>query len=104
MLRHIVLLRMKATSDAERETSISRLSEALASLPALIGQVRELTVGSNVVVRPGNWDLALTVDVDDASALEEYRGHPEHQKVLGLINELVADRCAVDVTVAKDAT
>ncbi len=104
MLRHIVLLRMNATSDAEREASIARLTEALTSLPTHIDQIRVLTVGANVVVRPGNWDLALTVDVDDASALEEYRGHPEHQKVLALINELVADRCAVDFVVANDAT
>ena len=99
MLRHIVLLRMNATSDAEREASVARLSEALTALPALIDQIRELSVGANVVVRPGNWDLALTVDVDDAAALEEYREHPDHQKVLRLINELVADRCAVDFAV-----
>ncbi len=99
MLRHIVLLRMNATTDAERASSVARLSGALASLPAHISQIRELSVGTNVVLRPGNWDLSLTVDLDDAEALEEYREHPEHQKVLELINQLVADRCAVDFTV-----
>jgi len=99
MLRHIVLLRMNATTSAERASSVARISGALAALPAQINQIRDLSVGTNVVDRPGNWDLALTVDLDDAVALEEYREHPEHHKVLELINQLVADRCAVDFTV-----
>lgn len=99
MLRHIVLFRMKATGDAERAASVARLSGALTALPPHIDQIRALSVGANVLQRPGNWDLALTVDVDDAAALEVYRVHPEHQKVLALIDELAAERCAVDVTV-----
>lgn len=99
MLRHIVLFRMKATEDAERAASVARLSGALTALPPHIDQIRALSVGANVLQRPGNWDLALTVDVDDAAALEVYRVHPEHQKVLALVDELAAERCAVDFTV-----
>ena len=99
MLRHIVLLRMNATADAQRAVDVAQLSEALAALPEHIDLIHDLTVGANVVVRPGNWDLALVVDLDDAEALETYRAHPEHQKVLALIEQLVADRCAVDFTV-----
>jgi Stress responsive A/B Barrel Domain len=99
MLRHIVLMQMGAETDAERAADVARLCDALLALPAHISQIRELSVGTNVVERPGNWDLALTVDLDDAVALEEYRGHPEHVKVLQLIEQIVADRCAVDFTV-----
>lgn len=96
MLRHIVLMKIDADSDEVREAGSARLSAALAALPAHIPEIRALTVSANVVVRPGNWDLALTVDLDDAEALEVYREHPEHQKVVELINELVAERSAVD--------
>ncbi len=99
MLRHIVLFRMKATADAERASSVERLSGALLALPAHIGEIRALSVGANILERPGNWDLALTVDVDDLDALEVYRLHPEHKKVLALVDELAAERCAVDFTV-----
>lgn len=99
MLRHVVLFRMKATGGAERAASVARLSGALTALPPHIDQIRALSVGANVLQRPGNWDLALTVDVDDAAALEVYRVHPEHQKVLALVDELAAERCAVDFTV-----
>jgi hypothetical protein len=87
---------MDAETDAERNARAGRIRDALTALPPHIPQIIRLEVGANSIVRPGNWDLALTVDVADAVALELYRGHPEHQKVLQLINELVADRCAVD--------
>lgn len=96
ILRHIVSMRMDAATPAEREERAETLAAALRSLPAHVDEIRSLTVGLNVLDRPGNWDLVLTVDVDDESALEVYRNHPEHQKVMGLIQELVADRCAVD--------
>lgn len=99
MLRHVVLMRLDADSDGVRQARSSQLSAALAALPDVIPEIRSLTVNANVVTRPGNWDLALTVDVDDAADLEVYRQHPEHQKVLALIEEIVADRSAVDFTI-----
>lgn len=99
MLRHIVLMRLEADTEEVRLARSARLSAALAALPDLIPEVRSLTVNANVLSRPGNWDLALTVDVDDAAGLDVYREHPEHRKVLALIEEVVADRSAVDVIV-----
>ena len=99
MLRHTVLLRIDATDDAVRSERSQRLIAALESLPPSIPEIRALAVNANVVVREGNWDVALVVDVDHAEALEVYRSHPEHQKVLRLISEITSDRCAVDFPV-----
>ncbi len=99
MLRHIVLMRLDAETEEARQARSARLSAALAALPDVIPEIRSLTVNANVLSRPGNWDLALTVDVDDAADLDVYREHPEHRKVLALIEEVVADRSAVDVIV-----
>ena len=93
-LRRVTALGFPVMVGVSRKRFIGELSGVEQPSERVFG-----TVGANVVVRPGNWDLALTVDVDDAAALEEYREHPEHQKVLRLINELVADRCAVDFAV-----
>lgn len=97
MLKHIVLMKLAADGTGERQAQSAQLSAALAALPAHIPEIRGLTVSDNVVVRPGNWDLALVVEVDDAAALEVYREHPEHQKVVELINRIVAERSAVDI-------
>ncbi|MEO6941957.1 MAG: Dabb family protein, partial [Terrimesophilobacter sp.] len=66
MLRHIVLLRVDATDQNIRSDRSRQLIDALEALPQHITEIRALSVNANVVVRPGNWDLALVVDVDDA--------------------------------------
>ena len=99
MLRHMVLLQVDATDQAIRAERSRQLIEVLEALPAHIPEVRALSVKANVVERPGNWDLALVVDVDDAEALEVYRGHPEHQKALTMIAGFASGRCAVDFPV-----
>jgi hypothetical protein len=96
MLRHIISMKLAAEDETVRLGHSSRLAAALAGLPPKIPQIRDLNVGTNVVPGPGNWDLVMTVDLDDAEALEAYRVHPAHQEVLKLIGEVVAQRCAVD--------
>lgn len=96
MLKHIVSMRMKADNSQDRAAQVEELSAALTGLVGKVEQIRSLAVERNVVERPGNWDLALIVDFDSADDLEIYRAHPDHVKVIELINVLVADRCAVD--------
>lgn len=98
-LRHVVMMKMDAASALERSEKAETLAVALRALRPHIEQVVALSVGLNIVENPGNWDLALTVDVEDEEALEVYRHHPEHLKVAKLIQELVVDRCAVDYLV-----
>lgn len=96
MLKHVVLMRMKSESSVQKELDLKQLIGALEALPNTVAQIEKLDVVRNLVDRPGNWDLALTVEVSDADALEQYRTHPEHLKVASLIDHVVADRCAVD--------
>lgn len=98
-LRHVVLMKMAATTAAERAEHAARLAAALEALPQHIEQIIRLEAGVNSLESAGNWDLALTVDVADEAALEVYRNHPEHLKVAELIRELAAERCAVDYSV-----
>ena len=95
-LRHVVMMKMAGDSLEERNERAALLAGELEALPPHIEQILALTVGMNTIVSPGNWDLLLTVDVADETALEAYRTHPEHLKVAQLIQQIVADRCAVD--------
>lgn len=98
-LRHIVMFKMNAETEHERDAQAARLVAALEALPPNIQQIRALSVGVNTVHRPGNWDVVLTVDVDDEAALELYRNHPDHVTVMQLVAQTVAERCAVDFRV-----
>ena len=99
ILRHVVMMKMVAASAEERTERAVLLAAELEALPSKVDQILALSVGVNTLENPGNWDLVLTVDVADAAALEAYRTHPEHLKVLKLIQQIVADRCAVDYLV-----
>ena len=92
-------MKMGAEAEVQRSDELAKLKEALEALPGSIPQILGMRVGVNSVFRPGNWDLALEVEFADADCLEVYRVHPEHQKVLGMIDRVVADRCAVDYLV-----
>jgi len=90
---------MNGDTANERSAFAAELTTALTGLVGQIPEIRSLSVSPNVVERPGNWDLALIVDLDDAEALEVYRAHPQHVKVAELIGRIVAERCAVDFEV-----
>jgi hypothetical protein len=94
MIRHIVLFKLKP---GVRKEQVRELIAALERLPALIPEVRGYEVRQGVPGRPGNYyDLILLSDFDDVSAVDRYRAHPEHEKVLQLIDQLVASRSVID--------
>ena len=92
MIRHVVSLRLAADTAAVREDHSARLIAALQALPAQIPEILGYQIGKN-------WDLVLIADYADADALSAYSAHPAHQKVLAYINEVVAERVAVDFLV-----
>lgn len=95
-LRHVVMMKMAADTSEESAERAALLAGELEDLPPKVEQIVALSVGLNTLENPGNWDLVLTVDVADEAALDGYRNHPEHLKVAELIQQIVAERCAVD--------
>lgn len=96
MLRHIITWKLAAESTADKIENSATIAAALQELVPLIPEIRSLTVASNVVSLGTNWDLVLVADYDDEAALRTYIDHPEHQRVVGIIRPLVAQRAAVD--------
>lgn len=90
------MMRIAGDSSEQRAERTALLAAELEALPPKIEQIVALSVGVNSLDLPGNWDLVLTVDVADEEALNSYRTHPEHLKVVALMQHGVADRCAVD--------
>jgi hypothetical protein len=92
----VVSWKLAAADVATKAEQSAQISAGLQSLPAVIPEIRSLTVASNSVDIAGNWDVVLIADYDDAAGLEAYIAHPEHQKVAGYIRSVVAERSAVD--------
>lgn len=90
---------MSGETAEARRTNAEQVREALESLPATVPGIRRLEVGLDVRDKPSNWDLVLTVDLDDLAALEAYRVHPDHVVVADLIASLEHTRMCVDYEV-----
>lgn len=83
------------------EANAEVLIEMLRRLPESIPEIRAFEAGKNVIDSPAAWDVALFSSFADTAALEQYRIHPEHQKVIQFVNETTSDRAVVDYESAE---
>ncbi len=79
MIQHVVLIRFKKDAPVRAQED---LVTALRELPPMIEEIREYRVGLDVVHGPNSAEVGLVSSFDDLDALQRYRVHPAHQKVL----------------------
>lgn len=93
MIRHIVFFKLK--SGATKEQADELLSR-LHTLKDRIGQVKDIEVAVDIGGKPNSYDIVLNSLFDSMEDVEKYAAHPEHVKVVELINELCASHVKVD--------
>jgi len=97
MLKHIVFIRLSSSySDAEKTAKLKKLKEMLDKLPNAIPEINKMETGLNISTRASAFDLSLSVELNDEDALNVYRVHPEHKKVLAFMGELSLETAVVD--------
>ena len=78
MLTHIVM--WKYRSDVSQEIKDQHVT-SLRNLANIISQLRNLSVGFDVLELPRSYHTGLVALFDDRAALDAYTNHPEHMKV-----------------------
>jgi len=78
MLVHIVMIKFKD----EFKNKANQIKLELENLVNEIDCLKKMEVGLNFTKSERAMDLVLVSEFDDEKALEEYRIHPAHQKVL----------------------
>ncbi|WP_339738559.1 Dabb family protein [uncultured Sunxiuqinia sp.] len=96
MINHVVLFKLKGYPEAEKEAVLSKIKEALESLKDKIEQVKYLEVGLNYELNAKSYDVCLISHFESVSDLDIYRVHPDHLKVVELVQETTVERAAVD--------
>lgn len=96
MINHVVLFKLKGYAEAEKEAVLRKLKEALESLKDKIEQVKYLEVGLNYELNAKSYDVCLISHFESVADLDAYRVHPEHLKVVDLVQETTVERAAVD--------
>ena len=97
MIRHIVMFKMNPELSGEvKAGEIARLKAAIDALEQEVPEVKFLQTGVNINSRPQAFDLVLVSDFETEAALDVYREHPQHQRVMDVIREVVEKVHVVD--------
>lgn len=97
MLKHVLMFKVKGSkTDGSAEENIRSLEKALLELRPKIPEIQAWEVGVNKSPSPHAFDVLLYSEFNDGAALEKYRVHPEHRKVVALIEKICQDRHVVD--------
>ena len=81
---------------ARKQEIIIQLKEQLEALSLKIPEIRFINIGLNTNNPPNGFDLVLESEFDDMEALETYRVHPEHQKVVEFFKPHKLQSASVD--------
>ncbi len=78
MIRHVSLLTWVEDVTPEQ---IEAVTAGLRALPAIIPELRDYRVGSDLGIDQGNATFVVIGDFDDEAGYLAYRDHPDHQAV-----------------------
>ena len=100
MIKHIVMFRLKESAmGRSKNENLQELKILLESLQENIPVVKCLEVGINMGKSASASDIALYSEFDDIKALEDYRIHPEHVKIVEFIDKVCSERRVADYDV-----
>lgn len=83
-------------SQSEKQAVIAEIKSSLEKLPQKISEIKYYEVGINFFNSPNASDVVLISDFETNDALNAYRIHPEHVKVVELIGKYKAEGSVVD--------
>lgn len=98
MIRHIVLFKLEDDySGQEKETIKTELKAKLLELKDKIDELKALSVWFKAEKAVAtNSDVMLDTSFDSLDALERYRVHPDHVKVVEHLKTLKLQRASID--------
>lgn len=93
MVRHIVFFKFRASA---RQVDIDALINELGGLERKIEWIRSIEIAKDIGEKTNSYDLVLNTLFDSMEDVERYAIHPEHVKVLDLVNTVCESTVKVD--------
>jgi len=93
MVKHVVMWRFP---EEEKEATCKKAQELLHGLKNKIDVLEFIEAGINENSSEFAYDLVLYTVFENYEAMESYRIHPEHQKVVEYIGPRAIERAVVD--------
>jgi len=97
MLKHIVMWKLKDEAEGkDKKANGQKIIKMLSDLKQSIPELRHIEAGQNIRRLENGFDLVLYSEFQNEDDLNEYRVHPEHQKVVEFIGKVTSERAFVD--------
>lgn len=92
MIEHIVLIEVPEEAQLRREEIIQKFKTLKGAVPGVV----QSTAGTDFSGRCLPYTMAALVEFEGREALAGYDGHPAHQDILDLLQELGCNRIVAD--------
>jgi len=97
MIKHIVLFKLREFENEDLKSVVrNKIKAALLALKDKIEVLKYIEVGLHHELVSSSCDLGLITHFESLGDLEIYRVHPEHLKVIELINANTVNKSFVD--------
>ena len=96
MIRHIVMLRVKATDDQSKEENVRAIRAVIDSLKGIVPGLRRIEGGVDFSATEWSSDVVLYSEFESRAALEAYQKHPAHVEALTFMADRRTERRVVD--------
>ncbi len=100
MVKHIVMIKLKSfPKEKDKDKNTLKLKTDLESLKEIIKEIKFFEVGINYSTSASAFDIVIISEFKNNDALDKYRTHPEHQKVLKSLRSIINKTIVVDYEV-----
>jgi hypothetical protein len=100
MIRHIVMFRLIATDEAQKDADVVGVRSRLEALVGVIPGLQSIVFERDLGLVANHLDAVLVSEHDDNDALETYQAHEAHRAAAEFIGTVTGpDRAVVDYTV-----
>ena len=97
MIKHIVMWKLKEEAEGKsKQANALELKKRLEDLKGKIPDIVELEVGLQGFDDATASDIVLYTTFRDKTGLDNYQKHPDHQKVIPFVKQVVSERRVVD--------
>jgi len=97
MVKHIVMWKLKDEAEGKsKQANALELKKRLEDLKGKVPDIVELEVGLQMGPDETASDVILVTLFKDKAGLDNYQKHPDHQKVIPFVKQVVSERRVVD--------
>lgn len=79
MFRHVVMMQL---AESATDDDLTAIIEGLETLPALVPEIISYSVGRDLGVQDGSYDLVIVADFEDQAGFDAYNANQDHLDVI----------------------